>query len=85
MATIPSYPVLLGLYAWWGITTILTFWAALIKATRIWGGSEGQGKAFGLLDGGRGVTGGALAALFIAFILRFKMPSRVYRQLFFYR
>ena len=72
MATIPSYPVLLGLYAWWGITTILTFWAALIKATRIWGGSEGQGKAFGLLDGGRGVTGGALAALFIAFYSTFQ-------------
>ncbi|MFN2287984.1 MAG: nitrate/nitrite transporter [Chromatocurvus sp.] len=56
MATIPSYPMLLALHAFWGITTILTFWSALIKAARLWGGSGDQGKTFGILDGGRGLV-----------------------------
>lgn len=56
MATIPSYPMLLALHAFWGITTILTFWAALIKATRLWGNPNDQGKTFGILDAGRGLV-----------------------------
>lgn len=60
MATIPSYPMLLALHAFWGISTILTFWAALIKATRLWGGSDDQGKTFGMLDAGRGVVGAVM-------------------------
>ncbi len=56
MATIPSYPMLLALHAFWGITTILTFWAALIKAARLWGKPDNQGKTFGILDAGRGLV-----------------------------
>ncbi|GLU44340.1 nitrate/nitrite transporter [Allomuricauda sp. NBRC 101325] len=55
-----QYPDLLTLqilYGWWGFTTIFLFWAPMIKATRIWGGADSQGKAFGFLDGGRGLTG----------------------------
>ncbi len=63
MATLPSYRQLLALHAFWGVVTILTFWAALIKATRNWGGTDEQGKSFGLLDGGRGVIAGVLASL----------------------
>ncbi len=48
------------LYGFWGFTTIFLFWAAMIKATRIWGGANKQGIAFGFLDGGRGLV----AALF---------------------
>jgi len=44
------------LFGYWGITTILLFWAGMIKAAREWGGSKNQGKAFGLLDGGRGLA-----------------------------
>jgi len=29
----------------------------MIKATRVWGGATSQGKAFGFLDGGRGLVG----------------------------
>ena len=47
------------LYGYWGCTTILLFWAALIKSTRLWGGEHTQGRVFGLLEGGRG----ALAAI----------------------
>jgi len=60
LATYPSFSVLCILYAYWGFTTIFLFWAAMIKATRIWGGSQKQGLAFGVLDGGRGLV----AALF---------------------
>ncbi|NVB36449.1 MFS transporter [Pseudenhygromyxa sp. WMMC2535] len=44
------------LYGLWGLTTILLFWAAMIRATREWGGGDAQGRAFGLLDGGRGLV-----------------------------
>ncbi|MFT5765636.1 MAG: nitrate/nitrite transporter NarK, partial [Saprospiraceae bacterium] len=56
-ATFPSYTVLRILYGYWGFTTIFLFWSPMIKATRIWGGSTSQGKAFGFLDGGRGLVG----------------------------
>ncbi|EDP70632.1 major facilitator superfamily MFS_1 [Flavobacteriales bacterium ALC-1] len=60
LATYPSLVNLHILYGFWGFTTIFLFWAAMIKATRIWGGSNKQGIAFGFLDGGRGLV----AALF---------------------
>ncbi len=59
-----TYPDLLGLailFGYWGITTILLFWAALIRATREWGGDDAQGRAFGILEGGRGVAAALLA------------------------
>lgn len=60
LATFPSYFNMVVLYGFWGFTTIFLFWAAMIKATRIWGGQNNQGIAFGFLDGGRGLV----AALF---------------------
>ena len=60
LATYPNLINLHILYGFWGFTTIFLFWAAMIKATRIWGGSNKQGIAFGFLDGGRGLV----AALF---------------------
>ena len=65
----PSYNILKVLYGYWGFTTIFLFWAPMIKATRVWGGNASQGKAFGLLDGGRGLVGalfGALGVLILA-------------------
>lgn len=62
-ASFPSYTVLKILYAYWGFTTIFLFWAPMIKATRIWGGSNSQGKAFGFLDGGRGLVGALFGTL----------------------
>ncbi|WP_405376828.1 nitrate/nitrite transporter [Nonlabens sp. Asnod3-A02] len=56
MSTYPSYLGLSILYGYWGFTTIFLFWAAMIKATRVWGGTSRQGLAFGLLDGGRGLV-----------------------------
>jgi len=62
-ATFPSYAVLKVLYGYWGFTTIFLFWAPMIKATRVWGGSNSQGKAFGFLDGGRGLVGALFGTL----------------------
>ncbi|WP_431134947.1 MFS transporter [Psychroserpens mesophilus] len=56
LATYPKLANLHLLYGFWGFTTIFLFWAAMIKATRIWGGTNKQGIAFGFLDGGRGLT-----------------------------
>ncbi len=63
MLTLPSYLLLLTIHAFWGITSILTFWAALIKATRGWGRPDNQGTSFGLLDAGRGAVAAVLASL----------------------
>ena len=62
-ASFPSYTVLRMLYGYWGFTTIFLFWAPMIKATRVWGGSASQGKAFGYLDGGRGLVGALFGAV----------------------
>ena len=62
-ATFPSFKVLQILYGYWGFTTIFLFWAPMIKSTRVWGGTNSQGKAFGLLDGGRGLTGALFGLL----------------------
>ncbi|NNK72506.1 MAG: MFS transporter [Flavobacteriaceae bacterium] len=75
-ATFPSYTVLKILYGYWGFTTIFLFWAPMIKATRIWGGSNSQGKAFGFLDGGRGLVGALFGAMGV-FIFSFFITSDV--------
>lgn len=62
-AQYPDLWVLQIIYGWWGFTTIFLFWAPMIKATRIWGGTDSQGKAFGFLDGGRGLTGALFSLL----------------------
>lgn len=62
-AQYPALWVLQVLYGWWGFTTIFLFWAPMIKATRIWGGANSQGRAFGFLDGGRGLTGALFSLL----------------------
>ena len=61
MTMIPSLFTLKILYSFWGVSTILLFWAALIKATRQWGNEHNQGLSFGLLDGGRGFFAATIA------------------------
>jgi sugar phosphate permease len=63
MATFPGYAGALVLWGFFGVTTILLFWAALIRATRDWGGDDEQGRAYGLLDGGRGLLAAVLASI----------------------
>lgn len=67
MATVPSDRSMIWLYAFWGFTTICLFWAAMIRVTREWGGTDFQGRAFGWLEGGRGLVAALLATF--AFLL----------------
>ncbi|MEC9247989.1 MAG: MFS transporter [Pseudomonadota bacterium] len=60
---LPSVLLLKILYGYWGLTTILLFWAPLIRTTRNWGGNLHQGRAFGFLDGGRGLIAALVASV----------------------
>lgn len=75
-ATYPSYEVMKVLYAYWGFTTIFLFWAPMLKATRVWGGDQSQGKAFGFLDGGRGLVGAGFGALGV-FVFSFFLSTKI--------
>ncbi|SCJ77756.1 Inner membrane protein yihN [uncultured Eubacterium sp.] len=57
-----NFAALVGLYAFWGISSLFAFWPACVKAVRILSGSGDQGKAFGFFEGGRGI-GAALMAM----------------------
>ena len=63
MYYIPDYDNLLWLYGFYGFTTIFLFWAAMIKATRLWAGDDFQGRGFGLLEGGRGATAAIIGTI----------------------
>ena len=76
MATYPGTVGLALLFGYWGITTILLFWAALIRATREWGGHDEQGMAFGILEGGRGLVAALLASLGV-FLLASFLPDNL--------
>lgn len=76
MAMIPDLPSLKWLYAYWGLTTILMFWAALLRATRQLGGESFSGTAFGTLDGGRGLVAAASGSIAV-FIFASLLPSDV--------
>ncbi|WP_296637486.1 MFS transporter [Polaribacter sp.] len=75
MTLIPTINGLKALYAFWGVSTILLFWASLIKATRQWGYENNQGISYSLLDGGRGFFA-ATIALSGAGILTFFFPEK---------
>ena len=63
LASYPSYFVMQILYGYWGFTTVFLFWGAMIKATRVWGGTDNQGQAFGFLDAGRGLVAASMGSL----------------------
>jgi|TARA_B110000881_G_scaffold75107_1_gene65422 sugar phosphate permease len=63
MATYPSYLTLQILFGYWGFTTVFLFWGAMIKATRLWGGTMSQGQAFGFLDAGRGLVAASMGSV----------------------
>jgi len=74
MATFPGSFQMALLYGFWGITTVFLFWAAMISAAREWGGKRSQGKAFGILDGGRGLVAAGFAVFAVA-IFSLYMPT----------
>jgi len=73
MATLPNYPELILLNGFFGLTTIILFWGALIRATREWGGHQEQGLAFGILEGGRGLLAVVLASIAVL-VFQYSFP-----------
>jgi sugar phosphate permease len=73
-ATLPSLAGLWALHLYWGCTTILLFWGALIRTAREWGTSSTQSSTYGLLDGGRGLLA-ALAATVGVLLISGSDPS----------
>lgn len=55
-ATYPSYQINLLLHAFWGISITFVFWGAMIRVTRGWAPPSEQGRAFGILETGRGLS-----------------------------
>lgn len=83
LASIPTIGVLIILYGFWGLSSILLFWAALIKTTRELG-QDNQGQTFGLLDGGRGLFAailGSISVLIFAFLLPAEVETASFTQL----
>ena len=62
-STMPNISGLSLIFVGWGISTGLTFWAAMIKGVAIIAKSREQGRFFGLLDGGRGLVEAVLASV----------------------
>jgi len=54
-STFPRYEISLAIHALWGVCISLLFWGALIRTTRNWAPPEEQGRAFGILETGRGI------------------------------
>ncbi len=81
LAQFPNFNQLQWLYGYWGFSTTFLFWSAMIKATRNWGGTSNQGKAFGFLEGGRGAVAASIGALGV-FIFAHLIPEDVISTLF---
>jgi MFS family permease len=54
-STFPSYPQLLIIMGIYGISTILTYWPAMIKAVKLLGSEDNQGRMFGFREAGFGI------------------------------
>lgn len=59
-STFPGFQVSRIIFILMGISTIITYWSACIKATRMLGTEEEQGRLFGLQEGLRGILNALL-------------------------
>lgn len=69
-----NFEALVVLYAFWGFSSLFAFWPACVKAVRMLSDSEGQGKAFGIFEGGRGIAA-ALGASIAVIVYRMGAKS----------
>ncbi|MEA4966429.1 MAG: MFS transporter [Oscillospiraceae bacterium] len=68
----PSYGLCLTLYAIMGVTTTVTFWAAMLKCNRIFGRNIGdENRAFSWLETCRGVAEILISTLIVFLFSRF--------------
>lgn len=65
-ATYPDASMLRWIYLGWGVAGGLTFWSAILRAVKLLATDREQGRFFGILDGGRGLTEAVLASIAVA-------------------
>jgi len=65
-STAPPFGSLVVIFCSWGLSTGLTFWAAIIKRVSMIASADEQGRFFGFLDGGRGLIEALLATIAIS-------------------
>ncbi len=66
LAAFPPFPVLMTIQLLMGVFLTLTYWSALVKATRQLATAAEQGRFFGFLEGGRNLTAGIMIAAGLA-------------------
>ncbi len=71
LSTWPSFGGARVLFAFWGITSIFTFWSVMLKAISMLGDKSEQGKLFSLTEGGRGIITSVTALIATAMIAQF--------------
>lgn len=59
--TLPGFIWLVVIHAIFAVTTVFTFWAAMVKSINRLGDADEQGRLFGMLEGGRGLVGTLVA------------------------
>lgn len=64
--TNPSYGMLVLIYLIWGFTSLFAFWPALLKGLRGLAAENEQSKAFGFMEGGRGIINALHLAITLA-------------------
>lgn len=62
----PDYGMLLAIYAIWGFTSLFAFWPSLLKALRGMANENEQSKAYGFMEGGRGIVNAIHLAVTLA-------------------
>lgn len=65
-STFPGFTVSRIIFVLMGVSTIITYWSACIKATRMLGTEEEQGRLFGLQEGLRGILNAVLVFVMTA-------------------
>lgn len=62
-ATFPSYGAMILLSIVWSITTVFSYWPAMIKAVKLLGESDVQGRLFGFREAGFALAGLLFASI----------------------
>lgn len=65
-ATFPPFPILLVMFALFGIFTEGTYWPIVLKSVRLLGDGKQQGRLFGFFESGRGLTETIIAFVALA-------------------
>lgn len=65
-ASAPSYSVMMLIAVMWSITTVFTYWPAMMKAVKLLGSEDEQGKLFGFREAGFSLASLAFTSIGLA-------------------